>query len=147
RVTILRPLRIGDYGIGFTPHGLMVGHVFAMHWGKYGKHESRTDSSNISALSKISVQLFEHFYDSEFRSIPTPTAILQTKQFAHIPPSDFLCLLSGEANLLPTGLELRSDDSQLYNSLSRGYSKFVDAMKEFRKRGGKSAEAAALDDD
>lgn len=116
--------------------------------GKYGKHEAVTDSSNISALSKISVQLFENFHGPQFRSIPTSTAILQSKQFAHIAPIDFLCLLSSVPKLVPTGLELAAEDSECFKKLSAGFSKFSDAMKLFRKRGKKTAGGAGdLDDD
>ncbi|KAJ7182126.1 hypothetical protein C8R46DRAFT_826347, partial [Mycena filopes] len=93
RVTVFRPIRIGDYGVVLTTRGLMVGRVFEMHskgGGKYGNHQPVTDSANISALSKISVQIFEKLHGTQFRSIPTATAILQTKQFAHILPINFL---------------------------------------------------------
>ncbi|KAF8209530.1 hypothetical protein K438DRAFT_1503605, partial [Mycena galopus ATCC 62051] len=93
RVTMLRPICIGDYGVILTARGLMVGHIFGIHakgGGKYGKHEPVTDSSNISALSKISVQVFENLHGAQFRSIPLATAAVQTKQFAHIPPIQFL---------------------------------------------------------
>ncbi|KAJ6576299.1 hypothetical protein B0H10DRAFT_2199108 [Mycena sp. CBHHK59/15] len=150
-VTIFRPIRIGDYGVIFTSRGLMVGHVFAMHskgGGKYGKHEAVTDSSNISALSKISVQLFQNIHGPQFRSIPTSTAILQSKQFAHIVPINFLCLLSSVPKPVPTGIELAPEDSETFKKLSAGFSTFVDAMKLFRKRGKNAAVGAGgLDDD
>jgi hypothetical protein len=116
--------------------------VFAMHskgGGKYGKHEAVTDSSNLSALSKISVQIFENFHGAQFRSIPTSTAILQSKQFAHIAPIEFLCLLSSVPKLVPTGLELTSPDSERFKKLSAGFPTFVEALKLFRKRGKKMA--------
>ncbi|KAJ6563457.1 hypothetical protein B0H10DRAFT_2115287, partial [Mycena sp. CBHHK59/15] len=105
--------------------------VFAMHskgGGKYGKHEAVTDSSNISALSKISVQLFQNIHGPQFRSIPTSTAILQSKQFAHIVPINFLCLLSSVPKPVPTGIELAPEDSETFKKLSAGFSTFVDAM-------------------
>ncbi|KAJ6538761.1 hypothetical protein B0H10DRAFT_2245563 [Mycena sp. CBHHK59/15] len=149
-VTLFRPIHIGDYGVIFTPRGLMIGHVFAMHskgGGKYGKHEAVTDSSNISALSKISVQIFENFHGAQFRSIPTSTAILQSKQFAHIAPIDFLCLLSSVPKLVPTGLELTPEDSEHFKKLSAGFPTFIEAMKLFRKQGKKiTVEADDLDD-
>ncbi|KAJ7914140.1 hypothetical protein B0H13DRAFT_1537995, partial [Mycena leptocephala] len=101
----------------------------------YGKHEPVTDSSNISALSKISVQVFENLHGTHFRSIPTATAVVQTKQLAHIPPSNFLCLLSAPPKPAPTGLELTPEDSERFKTLSRGLVKFEEAMKLFRKRG------------
>ncbi|KAJ7907834.1 hypothetical protein B0H13DRAFT_1618080, partial [Mycena leptocephala] len=151
RVSILRPLRIGDYGVVLTPHGLMVGHVFGMNskgGGKYGQHQPVTDSANISALSKISVQLFEKIHGTQFRSIPSATALLQTKQFAHILPINFLCLLSAVPKLLPTGLELGAEDSERFKKLATGEAKLNDAMKLFRKRGKKAgAEGDSEDDD
>ncbi|KAJ7602998.1 hypothetical protein DFH06DRAFT_1350726 [Mycena polygramma] len=142
RVTIFRPIRLGDYGVVLTTRGLMIGCVFGMHskgGGKYGKHEPVTDSTNISALSKISVQLFEKLHGTQSRSIPSATAILQTKQFAHVPPINFLCLLSAVPKLLPTGLELGADDSERFKKLSMGLNKFDDAIKLSRKRGKKTA--------
>jgi hypothetical protein len=117
--------------------------------GKYGQHQPVTDSANISALSKISVQLFEKIHGTQFRSIPSATALLQTKQFAHILPINFLCLLSAVPKLLPTGLELGAEDSERFKKLATGEAKFDDAMKLFRKRGKKKAgaEGDSEDDD
>ncbi|KAJ6615027.1 hypothetical protein B0H10DRAFT_2220789 [Mycena sp. CBHHK59/15] len=138
RVTPLRPLHIGDYGIIWTKNGLMVGHVFGLQakgGGKHGKHEAVTESSNISALSKISVQIFDNLHGTQFRSIPVATALLQAKQFGHIPPINFLCLLSAVPKLSPTGLELVPEDSDRFRTLSRGLVQFNNAMTLFKKRG------------
>jgi hypothetical protein len=51
-------------------------------------------ASNISALSKLVVQVSEPMFARIFRSIPEAIAIFQTKQFALIPPYSFFCLLS-----------------------------------------------------
>ena len=109
--------------------------------GKYGKHEPVTESSNIAALSKISVQVFEPGHGAQFRAIPTSTAMLQTKQYAHIPPIYFLCLLTSAPNVVSTGLELCPEDVQRFKILTKGTNRFHDAMKLFRKtgkRGGSS---------
>ncbi|KAJ7693090.1 hypothetical protein B0H17DRAFT_873689, partial [Mycena rosella] len=103
--------------------------------GKFGKHEPVTESSNISALSKISVQVFENLHGAQFRSIPMATAVLQTKQFAHIPSINFLCLLSAAPKIVPTGLELGAEDSERFRTLSRGLNGFNAAMTLFRKSG------------
>ncbi|KAJ7122137.1 hypothetical protein C8R44DRAFT_876453 [Mycena epipterygia] len=144
RVSLLRPIRIGDYGLILTARGLMIGHVFGMNakgGGKYGKHEPVTDSTNISALSKISVQVFENLHGAQFRSIPTTTAVLQTKKFGHIPPINFLCLLSAVPKVSSTGLELAQQDSDRFKSFSRELKKFNEAMVLFRKRGKRKAAA------
>ncbi|KAJ6523219.1 hypothetical protein DFH09DRAFT_877104, partial [Mycena vulgaris] len=101
--------------------------------GKYGKHEPVTDSSTIAALSKISVQVFEPLHGAQFRAIPTATAMLQTKQYAHIPPIHFLCLLMSAPKGVPTGLELCPDDVARFKILTKGTNRFQEAMKLFRK--------------
>lgn len=63
------------------------------------------------------------------------TSLLQTKQFGHIPPINFLCLLSAAPKVLPTALELAPDDSQRFKTLSRESKSFYEAMTLFRKRG------------
>lgn len=123
--------------------------MFGLHskgGGKYGKHAPVTESSNISALSKISLQVFENVHGSQFRSIPTATAIVQTKQFAHIPSINFLCLLTAPPKLLPQGFELAAEDLERFKTLSKNFSKFEEAMTLFRKRGRK-ATAADLNSD
>ncbi|KAJ7768133.1 hypothetical protein DFH07DRAFT_1058377 [Mycena maculata] len=124
RVSLFRPIRIGDYGVILTTRGVMVAHVFGMNakgGGKYGKHEPVTESSNISALSKISVQVFENLHGAQFSSITaTPTG-------------------------LPTGLELAPEDPERFKKLVRAESKLNDAMKLFRKRGKRNAGAGDSD--
>ncbi|KAJ7708424.1 hypothetical protein B0H16DRAFT_1746298 [Mycena metata] len=137
RVTVFRPIRIGDYGVVLTGRGVMIGCVFQMHakgGGKNGTHHPVTDSANISALSKISVQIFEKLHGAQFRAIPTATAILQTKEFAHIQPINFLCLLSTSPKIVPTGLELGLEDAERFKTLSGGLGKLNEALKLFRKR-------------
>ena len=107
------------------------------------------DSTNISVLSKISVQLFEQLYGTQFRAIPTATALLQTKQFAHIPPiiMNFLCLLSTSPKAGPTGLKLGAEDSNRFQTLAQGHNKFNAALTLSRKRGQKQGAAADEDED
>ena len=119
RVTALRPLQVGDYGIIVIPNGVMVVRgefqplsdcftsihldsdliiptviaLYSKTGGKNGKHSSVSESSNISALSYLAVQAFEHMYAQQFRSIPAATAIFQTRQFIQISAINFLTLL------------------------------------------------------
>ncbi|KAJ7929447.1 hypothetical protein B0H13DRAFT_1859658 [Mycena leptocephala] len=121
RVSPLRPLHIGNYGVILTAHGLMVGHVFRMNakgGGKYEKHEP----------------LFEKLHGSQFRAIPTATAVLHTKQLGHIPPINFICLLTTAPKPLPTGLELTTEDSERFKTLAQGLGQLNEAMTSFRKR-------------
>ncbi|CAK5278486.1 unnamed protein product [Mycena citricolor] len=136
RISMIRPLLPGQYGFVFTSQGLMVGKVFAMRakgGGQYGKHDAVTDSSSISALSKVSVQLFEQIHGAHFRSIPTATASLQTLQFAHLPSIAFLCVISAP-EATPSGLVLADSEVQRFKSLALGKAKFALALSNFNKR-------------
>jgi len=42
------------------------------------------DAKNISALSNVDIQLFEHLYGSHFQAFPKATAVFM-KQFAILP--------------------------------------------------------------
>ncbi|KAJ7292486.1 hypothetical protein C8J57DRAFT_1456964 [Mycena rebaudengoi] len=137
RVTVHRPIRVGDYGVVMTTHGLRIGKVIELYskgGGKNGKHEPVTESNIITAISYASVQVFEHQHGAQFRSIPLATAVLQTKQFAHIPSINFLCLISAPKPVT-IGLELTQDDAQRFKALMSGTSRVEEAMKLFRKRG------------
>ncbi|KAJ7330947.1 hypothetical protein DFH08DRAFT_664832, partial [Mycena albidolilacea] len=69
---------------------------------------------------KISVQVFENLDGAQFRSIPSATTVVQTKQFAHIPPIHFLCLLLAPARPIPTGIELTQEDAVRFKTLAGG---------------------------
>ncbi|KAJ7258599.1 hypothetical protein C8J57DRAFT_1073662, partial [Mycena rebaudengoi] len=105
--------------------------------GKHGKHEPVTDSTIVTAVSYVSGQVFEHLHAALFRSIPTETAMLQTKQFCHLPSINLLCLLSKAPKITPTGLELLPEDSDRFKKLVGGLLRFNEAMVLFRKRGKK----------
>ncbi|THU78024.1 hypothetical protein K435DRAFT_590950, partial [Dendrothele bispora CBS 962.96] len=44
--------------------------------GKNGKHAAVTSADNISALSYLAVQLFQHAHHGRFKSIPSITSSL-----------------------------------------------------------------------
>ncbi|KAJ6613242.1 hypothetical protein B0H10DRAFT_1806002, partial [Mycena sp. CBHHK59/15] len=115
--------------------------LYSKGGGKHGKHEPVTESSIITAISYISVQVFEHQYAAQFRSTPTATAMLQTKQFAHLPSINILCLLSKPPKVLPTGLELALEDADRFKKLNGGLDKFHKAMVLFRKHSKKGQAA------
>ncbi|KAJ7834395.1 hypothetical protein B0H13DRAFT_2426922 [Mycena leptocephala] len=137
RVSRFRPIRIEDYGIIWTAHGLRVARVFALHakgGGQHGAHQPVTESAMIRAISYASIQIYEHYHGAQFRDIPTETAQLQTKQFGHILSIGFLCLLSTPPKVIVTGLELSQEDAARFTKLSAGLKQFDAAMKLFRKR-------------
>ncbi|GLB37771.1 hypothetical protein LshimejAT787_0408220 [Lyophyllum shimeji] len=137
RVTTFRPLQVHDYGIIYTDNGLRVGQVIVVYsktGGKNGKHASVTDSSMISAVSYVGLQVFEFAYAREFRAIPEMTASLQTKQFVLLPSICFLYLLGSKISLTAMGLELDADDMARFRELEKGAEKLKEAMKLFKKR-------------
>ncbi|KAF8177560.1 hypothetical protein K438DRAFT_2181750 [Mycena galopus ATCC 62051] len=99
--------------------------IFGKGGGKCGKHEP----------------VFENLHGGQFGSIPFATAAVQTKQFVHIPPVQFLCLWSAPARLFPTGIELTQEDVARFKTLAGVLRKFNEAMKLFRKRGKKKVAA------
>jgi len=104
---------------------------------KNAKHEHirATRTPNLSALSNVVVQVFEHSHGWLFSCIPTATALLGMSQFACLPPSHILTLL-----LLPTqtlslrSLELSPSDVSLFSDLQNGLKGISVALKELNKR-------------
>jgi hypothetical protein len=93
-------------------------------------------TSNIAALSRIVLQVFEHSgHGAQFRSIPEVTALLQLYQYVLLPPTNFLTLLNTQPlKVSNTGFELFPVDMVLFNDLKRGKEQLKKAMKAFRKR-------------
>jgi hypothetical protein len=54
-------------------NGLLVIALYSKTGSKNGKHAAITDSSNISALLYVGVQVFEHMYGCQFCVIPEAT--------------------------------------------------------------------------
>jgi len=95
-----------------------------------------TDSSNVSAVSYIGVQVFEHMYSGLFRVIPEATALFFTKRFALLQPISFLCLLSSSPDTATSSnhLELARADLVLFQTLQAHRTRFESAMTLSRKR-------------
>ncbi|KAJ7204894.1 hypothetical protein C8J57DRAFT_1100452, partial [Mycena rebaudengoi] len=97
-------------------------------------HELVTESSIITAISYLSVEVFENHHATVF-SILTAASFLRTKQFAHISSINLLCVLSKTPTLLPTGLSLFPEEVERFKILQRGVTNFHEAMVLLRKRG------------
>jgi len=165
-VSPFSPLKLDVYGFVFTDHGLRIGHgksnvfkyatsssiicyyaiviaIYSKTGGKNGKHAAVTDASNISAVSYLAIQVFEHMHGRIFREHPDATATFQAKQFALLASNSFLCLLSSIPKTMSTGLELTQKDAEQFGKMLSEESKFMDAMRLFRKRG----QTSYLDED
>lgn len=95
-----------------------------------------TDSLNISAVSYVGVQVFEHMYSGLFRVIPKATALFFTKRFALLQPISFLCLLSSSPDTVTNSshLELARADFMLFQMLQAHRTRLESAMTLLRKR-------------
>ena len=107
--------------------------MYAQSAAKNARHELADTTTNISALSRIVVRVFEHTHGRQFRAIPSATAMLQ----AHPPSLNIISVLStGLHALNHSGFDLSPTDVTLFNDLRRGNAivQLRLAMKAFRKQ-------------
>ncbi len=132
----------------FVTHfiSITVQAIYAKSGGKNAKHGSVEDSNTIGALSNIAVQIFEHTYGRQFRSITQATSTLQTNQYALLPPLNFLCKLNNSPTLTPGGLVLHQNDEALFKELQGASQRLSEAMVLSRRR-GKNAVQVQLEKD
>jgi len=76
------------------------------------------------------VQLFEHMYGPQFRSIPESTAVLQTKQFVMLLPLSFISVVSAPVSSTQTGVELGAQDAVVFGSLQKYQAKLAQVIKD-----------------
>jgi hypothetical protein len=112
--------------------------MYSKTGGKNGKHAAISTTTNISATSRLAVQLFEHITDRQFRIYPSLTSPFQAKGFGLIAPASFLTTLSqpGTAPIMTaTSIQISQVDGAVFRKLKAGHSKFQDAAKSFKERG------------
>jgi hypothetical protein len=102
--------------------------------GANGKHNFTEMCTNVSELSKIVVQLFEHMYGPQFRTIPESTAVLQTKQFTILLPLSFISVVSAPVSSTQTGIELGARDAIVFRSLQKCQAMLAKVIKNAMKR-------------
>lgn len=157
-VSALRPIHLSDFVIAFSasnlglvlgqgivnsiplvdalPHRPTVTSLYAKSGGKRGMHQAVTDHSNISALSRLGIQVFQRIVGPQFRSIPITPAPLKTKKFELVGPMHILFVLSSKVKVTTTGVELTSlADVILFNDFLRASEQIKQAIKLFSKRG------------
>ena len=108
--------------------------MYSKGGGKNGKHNNIDHHDNLSGISHIGTQVYEHFQNRQFRAVTEATASLQTKQFRLLVPFTFICRLSSVPKTTLTGIELSSEDTKLFRELSEGISSFDEAVKKSRAR-------------
>lgn len=109
--------------------------LYSKTGGKNGKHAAVTESSNISGLSYVGLQVFENMVNRRFRPTPEGTALFQTWQFALVPSISVLCVLH-RSPIVGTAhdIEVSVEDSQIFRGLRAGKDRVLLALKQLRKR-------------
>jgi len=110
--------------------------LYSKTGGKSGKHANITESSNISAVSYLNVQVFQHNVSRQFSTHPEAMMPFQTKQFLQVPPHQFLCLVESKVLAVDGSsfVEVSSTDYTRFRSLERGQQQLETALRLFRKR-------------
>ena len=111
--------------------------MYAQSAAKNARHESADTMTDISALSRVVIRVFEHTHGHQFRAIPSAMAMLQAHQFALLPPSNIISVLStGLQALNYSGFDLSPTDMTLFNDLCQGNAivQLRLTMKAFRKQ-------------
>jgi hypothetical protein len=102
--------------------------------GRNGKHADITESSSISVVSYLAVQILQHNVSRQFLIFSTMP--FQTKQFLHLPPHQFLCLVQSKVLLTPGSsfVEISPANFTCFRELELGQKLLEAALKAFRKR-------------
>ena len=153
RVTALRPIQLNDYGFAMTELGVMlckgilinaallftdvriVVSLSSKTAGKNSKHSDITESSNISAVSLMGVQVFQQSFGTQFSMITENTSWFQTKGYFLIPSTQFLCVVDSKIQFRsPVMVEVVFEDLQRFLKLRKGEDALKTALKQFKKR-------------
>ncbi|KAK7045865.1 Methionine--tRNA ligase, mitochondrial [Paramarasmius palmivorus] len=129
-------------GWGFIIHGakIKLAKVLAVNsksGGKHGKHGFIEQTDNIAAVSYMSVQVYEHFFGSQFLERPQDQT-MHISRYAHITSAAFLCLLSEAPSAVHGGLKLSSRDYADFTVLKGKEDHIVSVMQTLdkKKKGG-----------
>lgn len=119
---------------------ILVHAMYVKSGGKNGRHNDVADKSNLSALSYLSVQIFEHQHTDNgslvFSNETERTTLLRVSEFAHIYSYQFLFLVTASVLLDSDEIILAVADSRYFHQLSQqnALQALGLAMKQFHKR-------------
>jgi len=120
--------------------------LYSKTGGKTSKHADITESSSILAVSYLAVQVLQHNVSRQF-SIFT-TMPFQTKQFLHLPPHQFLCLVESKVHTTPGSsfVEISLADFTRFRALELGQKQLEAALKVFTSRKRKPSGVSDTED-
>ncbi|KAF6745906.1 hypothetical protein DFP72DRAFT_1076886 [Ephemerocybe angulata] len=140
RISSVQPLRCGDFIYfvsGPKATTISVGKVVTMYSRTAGKNARNAvvyEVHNISALSRIAVQVFERSFQREFSSHPAATTTLSTHQFLLIPPIHALFVVLKPVNETKSKIQLTQEDFECWKMLKKDLAKLQEGIKLFKKR-------------
>ncbi|KAG8700389.1 hypothetical protein FRC08_004733 [Ceratobasidium sp. 394] len=113
-VTSLAPIQAGSFAFVLVDKQIWFAEVLTLYskgGGKAGKHGWVNNQKNLGSVSNLLVQLWEHWMDHDFRSVPKGTATHYAKRYAHIRSQSVLYVASSNEKL-----ELHTDELVRLNS-------------------------------
>jgi hypothetical protein len=121
-------------------NGEIVVAMYSKTAGKNGKHAAITDSSLISAISYIGVQIFDYHAANHFTALPEAMSLLNIRQFEFIASIRFLVLLprTSVTTQPDGGLLLDFNHTNLFRALTGQATQLTEAMRLFNRRGRKA---------
>jgi hypothetical protein len=84
---------------------------------------------NVTAISSVSVQLYQHFLVTVFEQITEKMMPWQTSHFAHLPSSAIISRLHDQPTRSPTSIQISHVDLQLFTTLKDQLGSIVQISK------------------
>jgi len=105
--------------------------------------------SRITAISYVSLQLFEYFIGHLFHAVPQAQTFLQVKQFALIPANSFLCTLEHEPWRImeSKNLQISISDNDRFDKFTGHIHNIKSAIKNMNSKPWNSKEPEHDDSD
>ncbi len=126
---------------------ILVITIYSKSGGANGTHGHVTDSSVITAVSNIGVQIYEHHFGTRFYEKPPSHTFPQVKCFDILPSSSFLCLLEHVPVRVEGGLQISPQDFAFFKNLKAQVPSIINALKNLNTRKKPNANALVVSED
>ncbi|KAG8717565.1 hypothetical protein FRC09_014080 [Ceratobasidium sp. 395] len=157
-VTGLACIKSGSFAFVWFENQIWLAEIITMYSrgaGKGGNHGWANNVSNLTALSNIPVQLWEHWMASDFRSRPKLTAAHYAKRYAHIPSNRILYVVSSSERFevhTDELIRLNSNLSTIWKGMSgkeevKKIGAVVDGLLKRRRKAGGDGDGDRNDED
>jgi hypothetical protein len=108
--------------------------IFSKTGGKNGKHAWILSALNITMVSYIPVQVFEHMHNCQFCAVHCAFQHLQTAHFHLLPGTSFLCTLKKALCTVHANLEVSTSDYDHFIKLCGHTQNIVSTLKALNGR-------------